>query len=998
MSNSHLIVGLGGNGGKIIRELRKIVHAGRDEKSGLDVRFDYLYLDTSEDELSKKEEWKVLGTDVSLENSQYLTFHASGVRPVLGDPGAYPGMQGWIEPRAVFDFVNATTAGAAQKRKLGRLVFAQNARKFVDAIDKRVGSLESAAGKVGVIIHVACGLAGGTGSGSIVDAVAQIRHRYPDPEQYRIVIYAVVPEKNASPSKAKSAGGFSNYYANAYAALSELNAMAVGKYLPVNVLDGDRLRHDIYFNGCYLVHNVNENQVQFDIDQEVPRVVADFIYQKTLNAQWDGLSRAEKGENDVKNFETDPGAGKTRAKLFLTFGIERVVVPEQEIKEFMAYSFAEQATRQLMFNNYRQGEGFADEGVQKDWRSEVRKPEVAQALLLTDAHLMLEAGILEDDQKNTLWKPVREYWKQIAARLGPEIRADRNIDQTAWVSALQARLAKVYDETYRTLGGVAKFYETKTKARLEMAKHVSWQVEKDLFAKWRAGDASLQQQRQFLAALLEWIAERQSVFNDAVASAGAEMQKIHQRIDELTARFNSVGTLGRLLTDKRESLFADIANLQQDLLVVRTAREGRRFAAALIPFIKDELTILLGTIEEIHQKIAIATEAVVKERGAQLEDADRVYQKRFFDRSAIDKVVKSMNADEASQLARTQQVRRAIVELAGTDTDTYTRLATSVTISSLRSTLSAESGRIIELAHADLPKTVQPVLHVNIVDRLARQYDANPDALKTFVAGLFKDAGCMLRLDSGEVNRMVDGNTGGTVGPTQTIGVFLPECDMQKTFRDALAEQFQKQQPATGDTKLMTGRFPNQIAVIKVSSLMPVRFMETLRELKHHYDGLARDPMERALLHSESDGSKLAPLYARTAAEVKDASLNGPNMVAARLLEVVKQRTNKTTGLAEWIFLETVDDLPKITVLPGKQWRDVLNGEQPEQMRQAIRKAVRARIDEHYLHQERKLELDSAYKQLMRDRFAAAGDDDQDEEYAALMAMRPLFKSVIGLE
>ena len=81
----------------------------------------------------------------------------------------------------MFGFVNATTAGAAQRRKLGRLVFAQNARTFVDALDKRVNALERRAGKVGALIHVVCGLAGGTGSGSIVDAVAQIRHRYPDP-------------------------------------------------------------------------------------------------------------------------------------------------------------------------------------------------------------------------------------------------------------------------------------------------------------------------------------------------------------------------------------------------------------------------------------------------------------------------------------------------------------------------------------------------------------------------------------------------------------------------------------------------------------------------------------------------------------------------------------------------------------------------------------------------------------------------------------------------
>ena len=41
----------------------------------------------------------------------------------------------------------------------------------------------------------------------------------------------------------------------------------------------------------------------------------------------------------------------------MSFGIKRVVVPEQEIKQYLAYRFAEQAARQLMFNNFRQGEG-----------------------------------------------------------------------------------------------------------------------------------------------------------------------------------------------------------------------------------------------------------------------------------------------------------------------------------------------------------------------------------------------------------------------------------------------------------------------------------------------------------------------------------------------------------------------------------------------------------------------------------------------------------------
>src|SRR5574344_193822 len=109
MSNNHLIVGLGGTGGKVIRQLRKTLERNKDAQGNTptDARFDYLYVDTSSDELDKKEEWKVLGKEIDLARSHYLINTASAVRPVLGDPDSFPGLKQWIEPRHVFDFVNA---------------------------------------------------------------------------------------------------------------------------------------------------------------------------------------------------------------------------------------------------------------------------------------------------------------------------------------------------------------------------------------------------------------------------------------------------------------------------------------------------------------------------------------------------------------------------------------------------------------------------------------------------------------------------------------------------------------------------------------------------------------------------------------------------------------------------------------------------------------------------------------------------------------------------
>lgn len=997
MSNNHLIIGLGGSGGKIIRQIRKTIERNKDaqDPQRSPARFGYLYIDTSTDELDKKEEWKVLGKDVGLNRSEYLINTASNVRPVLDDPASFPGLKDWIEPRSIFDFVKPGIAGAAQRRKLGRLVFAQNAASFVKALEGRVSELETSPGKVGATIHVVCGLAGGTGSGSVVDAVAQIRHKYPNDDQYRILVYALLPEMNSK--RVKDVAGFSNYYANGYAALAELNAMAVGKYHPVNLLDGQPLNHDTYFNGCYLVNNVNEHNIQFEVESEVPKIVAEFIYQKTLNKEWEGLGRAEKGENDIKNFESDEDIGKARAKLFLTFGIKRVVVPEQEIKEYLAYGFAEQAARQLMFNNFRQGEGYADEAVEKDWGFEARKPETAQSFLLSDAHLLLETGILEDDARNSSWKPASEYWKQIVSRLVPEIKADTALEQTSWVPALNTRLAKVFDDTYRTMGGVRKFYEVKTNARVEMARHIGRHIEKEFFGRWKAGSASLIQLRQLTDALVAMLDERLAGYADRIAKMPAAEQAVQLRSRELNEQFNKVGFFGKHLTDKRSALFSDIATQYQELYVLRTTLEGLKFAAGLVPFVKEQLNHLRSRIDELHQNLAESTKRFGNERSNRLQPHDAAYQKRVFDQDAIAGIMKAITVDEAAQAARTQRVRQAIIDLGGTDVGSFDQLLQSLSLGSIIGCLSQESAQIVELAHAEIAANLPPVLRVNIVERLQKKYDANAQGLRDFVRELYDEAGGMLTYNKTEVDRTVANNAGGSQGRTQTVGVFVPECAHQAPFRAALAQVFEDQKDPVSDTKVATGHLPNQIVIMKIASMMPARFVATLAELKRHYDGLLKDYNESFLLHGAGNGQRLPSLYARSSAELQAQARRKPMLLVARLMGMLKERQNHATGLPEWAFIYQDDGMPASKVLNGRDWDEVLHGEHSADLEQRVEREVSRRIDAEFKHIDRKNELLTAYKQFATDRFVAAGENDSDPAFVLLRNMNGQVRSIIGL-
>lgn len=983
-TNNHFVVALGGTGGKVIRELRKTQQRAKSECKP-DVHFEFLYLDTSDDEVKKASAWHVLGTDVSLGNAQVLINQAGAIAPILDDPDRFPALAPWLAPKEVFNFVNANTAGAAQKRKLGRVVFAQHVGPFREAASQRVKDLEERSRRKGAVIHVVCGLSGGTGSGSVVDAVAQLRDLYPDQKAYRILIYAVLPEDNPG-SKARQSGRGSTYFANAYAALAELNAMAVGQHHPINVLDGQRLNQAPYFNGCYLVNNVNERGTHFGMDAELPGLIAEFIHQKSQNGEWDGLGRAEKGENDTYDAETEDGR-KVRSRLFLSFGIERVIVPEDEIREYMAYGFAEQALRQLTYNNWRDTEGYADEVANKDWRSVVRESERLQALALSDAHLSLEQGILDDDQRAG-WKPVRDYWAQIVAGLLPQIRAEKGLDQTQWTSAMEARLAAVFNDTYRKAGGVLKFYETKGKARVEMATHAVRGIERHLFEEWRTGQSSLLQQRHFLDALDEYLDERFGHFNDLIGKGKAGLDSLKLRQDELDAQFNKVGFLGKHLTDKRESLFAEIAKTQEARYALSTTVEGRRFACLLIPVLRDRLTQLRGSIDRLQQRMMQASQNLAERRAAQLQaGTGSEVEKQVYDQPAIDQFLRRILLDESGQKARVQEVRRALLALGGSEADSFERLEGKLSVDGLINLLSEQSGRIVQDVHTELAvgTPASAVLNVNIIDRLERQFDGDAAGLTQFVSDLHAHAGSLLRFKDSEV--ISDGGK-----RTESLVAFLPACDAKREFHARLSELLKVQARAGADVSVLPGRRANQIVVLKVGSLMPARFIDGLAKLRSEYDAVRSDANEAVLLHGEGDGTELPSLFARKAAEIKEERLTRPLLLTARLLGLIRQRDNKTTGLPEWVLTELEDGLPRSTPLGG-DWLAIWEGRPEPELLRRIKSLVEQKLRTDYQHIDRKKELDAAYTAFMLERYTAAGEDDTDPQYLKQQADRPLFRT-----
>jgi hypothetical protein len=313
MSTNHLIIGLGGTGGKIIREFRKTLFQEFRGRRLDKINLGYLYVDSSQEMMGMDDpSWKILGTSVQLDQSQQVLIREANLVTQLENINSFPGIKNWIGDRqlwrTVLSGLDVGKAAGGQKRRLGRFLFACKIQDFNQRLKLRVAELQNT-GEAAVTFHICTGLAGGTGSGSLIDVVAQIRKAYRDNWDT------------------------GNYHSNGYAGLLDLNALSVGRFQPHDVTgEQDRIDAPDPFAGCYVFTNENANGLSVDVGRDIPGIAADFLYQKIVASSslgWTGLDRIESGENGDSSPETDAaGRKKERSKKFLAFGVKRLAIPE----------------------------------------------------------------------------------------------------------------------------------------------------------------------------------------------------------------------------------------------------------------------------------------------------------------------------------------------------------------------------------------------------------------------------------------------------------------------------------------------------------------------------------------------------------------------------------------------------------------------------------------------------------------------------------------------
>ena len=953
MSN-YLLIGLGGTGGKVLKAFRKTLYEEFRTLTPPDdtgVRISSLYVDSSRADLTGSESWRTqgdIGADISLDEESRFSITTNNLAQRLNDPEHNPITHRYIGNPAywsdIFSSMNINETAGGQMRRLGVALFEPRAHSFVEHVTRMTKALEEKSNNAQVAFHVFAGLAGGTGSGSFLHVIAQLRAAYRDAQQYPIYLYLLLPEPKSPWARN---GAATNYYANGYAALEELNAYLVSDskdsvnkggplFAPIDLTGktqrfenkargGESMLKD-RLQGCFLVSSINEQNRALPV-QEIPELIAQLVYQRIflIDRSMPDKHRALRDAISLENLATPDEAKKSnqniklRSVRFQSFGMKRVVIPEEEIREHFSAQFARQATLQMRYNNWPEtGTEYLAERRKVTFKEFVQKEDNRQLWKISTPQIKLEAGILEDELKaKRAWKSVQQDWddvvihlKQAAWEHPHESKKDVRLD------ILQDEFQRRYAETFRGFG-VETFYNTKLEDLSKPDRHIAEvrdTLEKWMQLEWEEGRLSVADLEVFLDDLLEDIENRLRnipVTREKLAEGEAVT------IERITANrelWSDTGFFGRTFTAKREKTFEAQSELLRELYERRTLQVAWRFAevflarllAELRDKLKPDLVEFRNGVDEALRFFDGRISHTVQDDNQQNDIQENII--KFYEPQKVRKFVRTLLEKEKDQKTWAGDVRRRFLQVVmenqrqskGKERYFSALVAHGIRSGELKRVLENISRHNSEIAHTNQTGSHGRLIGVNIVEKMSEQF-SDEKRLQQYVTDLVRSAQTFMKYDANEF--------GGGRGAEAVMAVLLPQCPDKAEFRKNLANLFVRAQgdgviPHVVDTNLRS----NEITLITFKYAFPLRYLQPVHELKEKYEyRLVQGSRERALLEVQIEDHKpdLPSLLRPPPGQPGKQIL--PLLQLASALNLFSRGLNQHTGQWERI-LEVLDE------------------------------------------------------------------------------------------
>lgn len=897
ITGNHILVGLGGTGGKILRAFKMRMFEEfpiSEERKKQPVSI--LYVDSTDEMMPKdgraRADFRVMGQDASFTNNEFLNIKAVDVEHILDHINNYPAIKGIIDNvGAVKSAIGSLGHAAGQKRRAGRLLFAANAVGYVNSLKDAYARTQEISGtSENTTIYIFAGLSGGTGSGAIVDAIVQTRKTFPGA---KIQVFAMIPEMNLP----KSDMDQGRYYQNGYAAMNELNALQTGRWTPQDVtgrgeinLYNDRVKG--VADGLTVYSNVNENGLAINSLSELPKIVSDFVFARifyindedAVNADIIRSYNFENMDGFALEFDEAANAGAdgrvpvARTKKVNSFGIKRVIYPELRVLKHITYTLGESILYQFKYNNWRENQGFVNEERNKDYRRDYLSKENQQAWMLDLEHLTLEKKILESD---TDYPGFNDYWHDKAIGYAEEAKKSNNP-----LNELDNILADFYSVHFRE-DGVEAFYTAKDRVIPEMAKEVRRRIEHGLFEKWKLGDISIVELQQVSKLLIERIGEIRTEIETAVKEETDNFKAIEEDRISNVEEWSRLGILQRMVGVGARR-YAEHQGILTDYYTSKTRLVALEFAKKLAAKISVEIGKLDADISSFGQKISDAikeTEKLVAAqrkinkgledmRGAIIEVSEEDAMSEFEIDIKVDKI-------DMPNIAR--QLREAI--LPQSDFVNFGLLANDINIDDIKDAFDIKLSEIVRTKHTEKADADKKVLGLNILTQLQQQLKTDDD-IKAFANKIVQQSGVYLKLNNDQIQLHLRNNEG-ILSPTnpasinkKAILVSIPSPDENeglKRFADKLEEAFKNSfNQSTARTSITVNRKSprkDELSILTVSYCYPMRAIDWMKPYKERYEEFLNtgnpntDAGNAILLHSEGNGSHCPSLFAVDNAE-----------------------------------------------------------------------------------------------------------------------------------
>lgn len=862
---NHLIIGLGGTGGRVLAAFRKLMFEKFDgEVKPKDMWIDYLYMDSSEQDLKMRDpaQWSIMGKSIALDADSVVRIPAANLRAYVENRKQFPYLEPWLgnseDWRNIINDPKISEGAAGQKRRLGRLLFANGSPEFNKMVGVKAQKLSYNPDGSKITYHVVAGLAGGTGSGSIVDVVAQLRRQFPNHLNNKILLYLLLPEESPNPEWAST----DNYQPNGYVALGELSAMDLEIFHPWNVSERDfeveRLTPVQPFYSAYLITDTNQANVRFDVAKVMPSTIAEFIYQKTVGVALSDRKLGQGGTESSSNFFNDKEKGENpkyrdydtpHCFKFNGFGIKRLAIPEQEIKEYFGYSFANQTVLKMMFNNLSRESGFVGEAPANDDYAFVTKPDQQKKWNITRAHLCLSLPITPENKKEG-WKSINDEFG-VVDDMRKKVMADENLKHADKLIAIRNLAKRFYDKDFRPIAevgqnGVENFYDKKARyGREPIVKQITEAINDDLLKLWENGEKSLCQLSGIVRTLLDYLEQEKANLEKMGANALDEIKKRDAVMEALNKDWQSMGMLTRGaaaigVSNSKDDLSARYAAAVKEKYTFMAWRTSYEFAKLLIDDLSRTLQVTKGDIDSTLTQFQTAQETLLGAVNSRCiaESEEKQSLKgvviKNYDPKKVQHTVMGTITNEHDNKERIKLMMASLMGMLNPEKRNFREVAEKLKAGNVIAMVEDEGQKQANNFFAnnvgqDYIPNYEKLIGVNIIEKLEKEFSGNDEGLKEKLARLVRHAAITNKHEEVEVN----------MGPKvhSSMFVILPDYDQNPAFLQKV-EDLIKSLTREGHVKVSRGGNSNEIVIINLETNLTPRYLEVVGKLRKSYDRL----------------------------------------------------------------------------------------------------------------------------------------------------------------